>query len=189
MCGALDIFQKNRMPSPRHTRTGPNGRRRVRYFSSRGHAFLVIVSLTLAPALLLAESLEETAQAMMNRQVTGWNTMDAELWAADFTEDSDFVNIIGMHFTDRAQNVARHAFLFETIFRGSTLEADVLRVRRLTDDVALVHTRFYLRGHSANPPGVENTEPGMLKTHISFVLHRIDGEWRIAAAQNTAIAP
>lgn len=186
---ALGILHTNRMKSLIHTRTGPTGPRRVRRSAFRGHAFLVIVSLTLAPALLFAESLEKTAQAMMDRQVAGWNTMDAELWAADFTEDSDFVNIIGMHFTDRAQNVARHAFLFETIFRGSTLDAKILRVRRLTEDVALVHTRFTLRGHSANPPGVENTEPEVLKTHISFVLHRIDGAWRIAAAQNTAITP
>ena len=143
----------------------------------------------MCPALLFAASLDEEAREMMNRQVAGWNTMDAELWASDFTDDSEFVNIVGMHFTNRAQNVQRHAFLFESIFKGSTLAAEVLSVRRLTEDVALVHTRFSLSGHSANPPGVENTEPGVLRTHISFVLHRVDGVWRIAAAQNTALAP
>ncbi len=148
---------------------------------------IALVASALLPTLLFAGSIEEVARDMMSRQVDGWNTMDAELWAADFAEDSEFVNIIGMHFTNRAQNVDRHAHLFDTIFKGSTLDAKVLRVRRLTDDVALVHTRFSLRGHSANPPGVRNTEPDVLKTHISFVLHRVDGQWRIALAQNTAI--
>ncbi len=149
----------------------------------------MLITVLFCPALLFADSLEDVAQVMMERQVAGWNLMDAELWAADFADDSEFVNIIAMHFKDRAENVQRHAHLYETIFKGSTLGAEVLRVRRLTDDVALVHTRFSLRGHSANPPGIGNTKPGMLKTHISFVLQRIDGDWRIVMAQNTAVPP
>lgn len=177
---------RKQMPHPLKCLSGLGCARGVAF---RRRLFPFIVAVALSPAPLLAESLEEIARGMMERQVAGWNAMDAEQWAADFSENSDFVNIIAMHFTNRAQNVQRHAFLFETIFEGSTLDADILRVRALTDDVALVHTRFSLRGHRANPPGVRNTETGVLKTHISFVLQRIDDEWRIVAAQNTAIGP
>lgn len=149
---------------------------------------LLLIAL-LCPTLLLAETLNDIAHEMMERQVAGWNQMDAELWAADFAEESEFINIIGMHFTNRAQNVERHAYLFDTIFAGSTLAADILRVRQLTDDIALVHTRFSLRDHTANPPGIDNTTSEVLQTHIHFVLQRMDGAWRIVMAQNTALPP
>jgi len=148
-----------------------------------------VVGFLLLAQALAGDALETTAQNMVARQVAGWNAMDADAWAADFTEDSEFINIIGMRFVNRQQNVDRHAHLYTTIFKDSTLSGDVLAVKQLTDDVALVETRFILRGHSANPPGVQNTKPGELHTHIKLVLQKFGTDWRIVAAQNTALAP
>jgi uncharacterized protein (TIGR02246 family) len=116
-----------------------------------------------------------------------WNARDASMWLANFASSSDFTNILGMHFEDRAANEARHAALFESIFNSSTLEAEVLDVRILGDDAAVAEVAFRLVGYERLPPGVTETEPRALRTRLITVLERQEGQWQIVAAQNTAI--
>jgi len=118
-----------------------------------------------------------------------WNSRDASSWVANFSSASDFTNILGMHFEDRAANEARHATLFETIFRESHLEAEVLEVRVLGDDAAIAEVGFRLVGYERLPPGVIETMPGELRTRLITVLELVGEEWKIVAAQNTAILP
>ena len=94
-----------------------------------------------------------------------------------------------MHFPDRAANVDRHAQLFATIFRDSRLEAEVLGVRAVGSDAAVAEVEFRLVGYERLPPGIQETEPGVLRTRLISVLERSGGAWRIVAAQNTAILP
>lgn len=120
---------------------------------------------------------------------TAWNDRDAGAWVESFAEDSGFTNILGMHFPDRVANRARHAELFATIFAESTLEAEILSVRRVGRRGAVATVEFRLRGYEGLPPGVEETEPGELRTRLITVLEHGDGGWIVLAAQNTAIHP
>jgi len=118
-----------------------------------------------------------------------WNARDATAWVQRFAEDSDFTNILGMHFPDRQANEARHAQLFATIFADSQLSADVLGVRPVGDTGAVAELQFTLVGYAKLPPGIQETEPGVLRTRLITVFEYRDGAWRIVAAQNTAILP
>ena len=118
-----------------------------------------------------------------------WNARDASAWVKDFTADSRFINILGMRFPDRVSNEARHAALFATIFRNSTLTAELLGIRFGGPASAIVEARLRLTGYEALPPGIQESEPGALETRLVDVLQRIDGRWRIIFSQNTAIAP
>lgn len=118
-----------------------------------------------------------------------WNARDAAAWVASFGEESDFTNILGMHFADRAANEARHARLFETIFARSTLSAGVLSVRQVGQTGAVAELELTLVGYDRLPPGIEETEPGVLRTRLITVLERRGGAWEVVAAQNTAILP
>jgi hypothetical protein len=46
-----------------------------------------------------------------------------------------------------------------------------------------------LAGYARLPPGIGETEPGVLETRLVDVLQKIDGDWRIVFSQNTAIVP
>lgn len=150
---------------------------------------ICIFILLLGSTSIWAESWDTEARALVDRQVAAWNAMDAEAWSADYTEDSDFINIMGTRFQDRAANKERHALLFGSLFRGSTLNAEIVRLRRLGEDGALVDVILILRGHQRPPPFLQNTSEGELRTRMKYVLQRIDGRWHIIAAQNTAISP
>ena len=118
-----------------------------------------------------------------------WNARDASAWVENFTPDSGFVNILGVRFSDRASNQERHETLFATIFRDSTLQAEVLHIRFTGPDTVVAEVLFRLVGYEALPPGIGEIAPGVLETRLVDVLQKIDGHWRIVFSQNTAIVP
>ncbi len=127
-------------------------------------------------------------KAVVDSLPAAWNRRSASAWAAGFTEASGFTNILGMHFDNRAANEARHAELFATIFSESLLTAEVLDIRPIGRDAAVVETSFELVGYSRLPPGIEETSSGMLQTRLISVFERRNGQWMIVEAQNTAVS-
>lgn len=128
-------------------------------------------------------------EALVDSLPAAWNRRDAPAWVGGFSEASGFTNILGMHFGDRAANEARHAELFATIFSESLLTAEVIDVRQVGQDAAVVETSFELTGYSQLPPGIESTSEGLLRTRLISVVERRDGRWVIVEAQNTAVSP
>lgn len=118
-----------------------------------------------------------------------WNAADASAWVENFTETSGFTNILGMHFSDRAANQARHADLFATVFEGSQLESELISIHQAGREAAVVEVALELRGFKDLPPGISETQRGLLKTRLILALQKIEGRWWIIAAQNTAILP
>ena len=115
-----------------------------------------------------------------------WNTHDMATYAAQFAEDANFVNVLGMHWRGRSEIEARHADVHRTIFRNSTLRTLNCSLRPLTPDVVLAHIQWEMTGHEA-PPGVkfEAVRHGL----ITGVFVEQNGRWLISAFQNTDIVP
>ncbi len=115
-------------------------------------------------------------------QITGqlrqaWNAADGAAYASGFTADASFVDIRGGFHQSRAEIGAGHQKIFDTFYRGSTLDATVQLVRDL-GDVVLAQVRLDLHApHATLPPN-----DGSIAT---LVLLRDEGEWRIAHFQNT----
>jgi uncharacterized protein (TIGR02246 family) len=132
---------------------------------------------------------ELTLRQMVATQAEAWNRQDAAAWSADYAPDADFINIVGTLFEGREQIQERHAAIFASIFKGSQDAVTVRELRFLGDDVAVVSTVHEVTGHSGLPPGVQNTEPGLLRTQMKFVMQRKDGRWWIVSGQNTDVKP
>jgi uncharacterized protein (TIGR02246 family) len=118
--------------------------------------------------------------------VEAWNRRDPDALASLFDADADFVNVTGLRWHDRPAIRKAHAYGLERIFNRSTLAADDLRVKRLSDDVAVVHARMTLTGQTA-VAGI--AQPGARTTIFSFVVHRTTDRWMCASAQNTDVVP
>src|SRR5690606_11607047 len=118
--------------------------------------------------------------------VEAWALRDAEKLASLFDEDAEFVNVTGLWWHDREAIRKAHAYGFERIFATSTLRLVQLRVKRLADDIAIVHAKLRLDGQTAAPG---DTQPAPRNTILSFVVHRVADGWRCASAQNTDIVP
>ena len=115
-----------------------------------------------------------------------WNRHDMAAYAAQFTEDADFVNVVGMHSRGRREIEAQHAHLHRTIFRNSNVRVLDEWVRCLKQDVALAHVRWEMTGHESLPGWhTPETRSGVL---TAVLVQEGDG-WRVTAFHNTDIVP
>jgi uncharacterized protein (TIGR02246 family) len=115
-----------------------------------------------------------------------WNARDPDTLASLFDADAEFVNVTGLWWHDRAAIREAHAYGLERIFNASTLAVDGVRLKRLSDDVAVVHAAMTLTGQT----GIAAIrQPGSRQTIFSFVVHRVAGRWMCASAHNTDVVP
>lgn len=132
---------------------------------------------------------EAALRALVDKQAEAWNRGDAAAWCAAFAPDADFVNIVGMNFQGRPEIEKRHAGIFATVFKGSHTKVTVRKLTFPRPDVALLETEHEVTGFAKLPPGIQPTEPGVLRTRMKYVLTREGSGWLIIAGQNTAISP
>ena len=118
--------------------------------------------------------------------VEAWNKRDPEALASLFDSHAEFVNVTGLWWHDRVSIRKAHAYGLERIFNASTLTVNELRVRHLSDDVAIVHASMTLSGQTAI---AAIRQPGSRRTIFSFVVHKVAGRWMCASAHNTDVVP
>jgi len=135
---------------------------------------------------MTATGIDAVVSAVVTTVVEAWNRHDMKAYSAQFTEDADFVNVIGMHFRGRPQIEAVHIDLHRTIFRNSNLLAVSTTVRPVTDQVTLAHVAWEMTGAEGLPGW---NAPELRKGMMSLVLARSGDRWLITAAQNTELVP
>ena len=121
---------------------------------------------------------DERVVAGIAEQLTrAWNTADAAAYGRQFEEDAIFVDIRGGLHRSRQAVVAGHHALFETIYRESKLDFQVLTVSRTAKDI-LAHVQFWLSApHAPLPPNDGSV--------ASILLRETHGQWAIASFHNT----
>lgn len=135
-------------------------------------------------------SAEPAIRAALARQADAWNHHDAKAWVASFSEDAEFINILGMSLVGRPEIEKRHAEIFGSIFARSRVVVTTRKVRALGPTAAVAETDYELRDYDRLPPGIRPTDAdGTLRTRLKYVWELQQGEWRIVAAQNTAVLP
>lgn len=151
---------------------------------------LALTAMTGAWVAPAPAQVNEGIHRILAGQVEAWNRGDAKTWAQGFSEDADFINILGMRFQGRHDIQRRHAELFATAFQGSNVTITVVKIRVLTGSAAVVETVHELQTFVRLPRGIQPTEgSNVLRTRMSYVFTLEGGRWRILSAQNTAIAP
>jgi uncharacterized protein (TIGR02246 family) len=126
---------------------------------------------------------EAAVRALYQQLMDGWNQGSGDAFASVFTEDGDLVGFDGTHFKGRQEIAPFHQQLFDKWLKGSRLVGEVKDVRLLHPDIALMHAvgGTVLRGKSEPVPERDSIQ--------TLVATRQDGEWRLAAFQNTRLHP
>ena len=110
-----------------------------------------------------------------------WNLHDMKAFASQFSEDADFVNVVGCWWQGRAEIEKKHAASHASWFRESTLKFTAVHLRFLTPQISLAHVESSLVG--ANRP--DGTPAGLRIGILTLVFHKQADIWLIAAAHNT----
>lgn len=111
-----------------------------------------------------------------------WNQGDGKAYGACFTEDADYVTFQGEHLQGRAAIADTHQELWNSVLRGSTLEGEIKKVHFLTPDMAVFHGLgvVKLRWQKSAPKKRDS-----INTNVAV---KQNGEWKIAAFQNSRIS-
>ncbi len=118
------------------------------------------------------------------RQQQAWNQHDAHAYAALFAGDADVVNVVAWWWRGRAEIESNLTRMFAGIFSQSTLTFGQVDVRFLTPEIAIAHARWTMTG-AHMPPGLPEPREGLQ----TLTVQKRDGQWLIAAFQNTNYVP
>ncbi|GAA1160599.1 SgcJ/EcaC family oxidoreductase [Kribbella jejuensis] len=114
--------------------------------------------------------------AVLDRLAAAWERGDAAAYGREFTADASYVTYVGTVYRGRDDLAAGHAALFGKFLKGTRMFAEVVEVRLYDARTAVVVTRG----------DVGKKRPRRLSKVQTFTLVlEDDGEWRIAAFQNT----
>jgi uncharacterized protein (TIGR02246 family) len=136
--------------------------------------------------------MEQTAalkdiEALITAAVERWNRHDVMGYASLWTEDSDFVNVVGIHRRGRRELQAELEWLHGDRFRNTQVRMERPSVRLLTTELALAHVEWSMTG-DPGMPGFP-TEDGQRRGVFTHVVQRTAEGWRFIASQNTDTLP
>lgn len=104
-----------------------------------------------------------------------WNARDADALASLFDEDAEFVNVAGLCWHGRDSIRKAHASGLERLVEQSILAIDETKVKLLSPDIAVVHSRMTLSGAAPRT------------TVVTFVVHRAGDRWLCTSAHSTDV--
>jgi uncharacterized protein (TIGR02246 family) len=88
----------------------------------------------------------------------------------------------GEHHRGQEAIAAGHQAIFDSVYKGSSTDYELIQVRELSDDVILDHATGVLRAPSGPLAGEHSAVQ-------SLVLVRGDDGWKIASFHSTLVAP
>jgi uncharacterized protein (TIGR02246 family) len=125
---------------------------------------------------------EQALRHIVAELEAAWNRGDSIAWAELFSQDADFIHVLGGHFTGRAAIEQGHRKIFDTIYKGSTNKFEVEKIRFAGDSVAIV---FGFATLNVVTPGL----PPLIKARPTMIVGRKDDGWKIVTFQNTIVTP
>ena len=126
-------------------------------------------------------------EALLQIQAAAWNRHDTQAYAALWTDDCSFVNVLGMHRQGRAEMKAELDYLHAGRFQHTQVCMEPATIRLLTPEIALITSRWHMTGD----PGIPEypTRNGERTGMFTHVVQRTAAGWRFVASQNTDILP
>ena len=113
---------------------------------------------------------------------TAWNDHDMQTLGSLFDDDATFVNRFGHYVRGVDEIVALHAPIHETIYRDSTLDNELIDIKFITDEVAVIHFWSRLTAGIGHPAGAHKVD-----TLILAVLTKKNELWCIQALENVTL--
>jgi uncharacterized protein (TIGR02246 family) len=158
----------------------------------RGLLMTIGAAAIISPVLTgNAESLssredEETIKKVIVEMTEGFNKHDAKAATRMYMPDADFVSVRGESAKGAAEVEEKLAAILATRAKAAALETLNVKIRFIKPDVALAYVTNELSG-LVSPTG--QNLPAHKELSLRVFVKENDGVWRVAAFQNTMLAP
>jgi uncharacterized protein (TIGR02246 family) len=118
--------------------------------------------------------------------VVAWNHGNAKAYSERFAEDGSFTNVLGTVYYGHEAFEKRHAAIFDTVFKGSTLQSTIAKLRFIRPDVAIADVDAAVT-NAHQLPGIPPPADGVMRTKLQMVFVKEKGAWWITAYHNVAV--
>jgi uncharacterized protein (TIGR02246 family) len=135
---------------------------------------------------------DETAiRNIVQDEIAAWNQGDAVAYSRHFAADGTFTNITGQFFSGYDAFLEQHAVIFQGRFKQTRLQQDIVSLKFVRPDVAVVEVLTAVSGVAAGQlaQGTNADAPGRLRTRLLQVVVKQGGEWKIVAYHNVDVKP
>ena len=149
--------------------------------------YLLPFTLLLCGAAPLKEGAPDPGfAALLARLQAAWNAGDGAAWGREFAPDADSIGVQGVEIHGQALIASRHAKVFATVLKGSTITITLQKVRMLGPDIAVLDTIQKAVVPNDKKPVMAIGANGV---HVTCVVQRTGDRWVVVHGQNTVIAP
>ncbi len=143
----------------------------------------IAVAQTTKPKVSLSKADDEGIRKVLADYDEAWNTHNMRALDKVFSEDAEFINVVGMHWRGQAEIIAAHAAYHETIFKNNGMKTDAIALRPLGADVVIAVVT-QTQEKFTTPSG--NVVPEH-QNKLSYIFTKAGGYWRIVHGQNVRI--
>jgi uncharacterized protein (TIGR02246 family) len=149
-------------------------------------AFILLTLLLTTISNAQNKSDTTAIESILNEEVISWNNGDAITYSQRFSENGTFTNILGMFYTGHKEFLDRHVEIFKGRFLKTTLHQNIVSLRFVRPDVAIVETLTWITGFSKDGPpvGTHLDAKGRLFTRLLQVMVKIKDGWQITVYHN-----
>ena len=126
---------------------------------------------------------ETSVRSLYRQMIEGWDRGSGADFAAPFAENSRFIAFDGTCFKGRDEIAVTHQRLFDTHLKGTLLTGQVLDIRFLREDVAVLYAagNTVMRGKIEPSPERESVQ--------TLVAVKDHGQWQLTTFHNTRVRP
>jgi uncharacterized protein (TIGR02246 family) len=125
------------------------------------------------------EADKTTIRNLYEQMIDGWNKGSGRIFAAPYTDDSDFIGFDGTYMKGRQEIASFHQMLFDKFLKGSRLIGKIRSIRFVTSDVAVI-----IAVGGTVMAGQSDIEPERNSIH-SLVAIKRDAKWYLTTFQNS----
>ena len=128
--------------------------------------------------------------AQIDAIIYSWNNHNYDDLKNYTTENTDWVNVVGMWWKGRKQSQYAHQVYHNTILKTSVGEKKSVAIRFVTKDVAIAHVEWHFYGGDTLPDGTPprtKDNPNIDLATLVFVKQK--GKWLLEAGQNVHVVP
>ena len=122
----------------------------------------------------------------VDAMIYSWNNHNYDDLKNYTTENTDWVNVVGMWWKGRKESQYAHQVYHNTIFKTCVMEKKSVAIRFVTKDVAIAHVML----HTFDPhpvPLPDGKNPGPTDALATLVYVKQKGKWLMTAGENVVI--